>query len=339
VRLARLAEVSPTATLATDARSGLSASEKSLPSKYFYDVVGSELFDRITRLPEYYLTRTERAILEQHAGEIPGISRTETLVELGSGTSEKTRLLLSALRAAGTLRRFVAFDVDPQVLMAAGRAITTEYAPIEVVGLVGDFEEHLDQLPAYPHRMVAFLGSTIGNLEPAGRAQLLAGVRTTMGPDGTFLLGVDLVKSVARLHAAYDDSAGVTAAFNKNVLAVLNRELGATFDLGSFDHIAVWDAENSWVDIRLRSRRRQCVHIAALALDVPLEAGEEIRTEISAKFTRDGIEGELEAAGLRPVAWWTDPAGDFGLSLSTPDEPRWGSGRPSPSSGRERTYP
>jgi L-histidine N-alpha-methyltransferase len=225
--------------------------------------------------------------------------------------------LLSALRAAGTLRRFVAFDVDPQVLESASRAIAAEYAPIEVEGLVGDFEQHLDRLPRYPHRMVAFLGSTIGNLDRDGRARLLHAVRATMGADGTFLLGIDLVKSAERLQAAYDDAAGVTAQFNKNILGVLNRELGASFDLDSFDHVARWDAEHSWIDVRLRSRRQQCVHIASLGMDVPFEAGEEIWTEISAKFTRPGIEAELAAAGLRPVAWWTDPAGDFGLSLST----------------------
>lgn len=316
--LTRLAELDPARTLATDVRIGLAAEVKTLPSKYFYDAVGSDLFDQITRLPEYYPTRAERSILQASAAEIVAASPTETLVELGSGTSEKTRLLLAAARDAGRLRRFVAFDVDPEVLRSATSAIADEFAPIEVEGLVGDFERHLDRLPHYPARMVAFLGSTIGNLDRAGRGRFLRGVRATMDSDGSFLLGVDLIKSVERLLAAYDDAAGVTAGFNRNVLAVLNRELGATFDLDTFEHVAVWNADESWIEMRLRSTRRQCVHVAALGMDVPFEAGEEIRTEISAKFSRPGIEDELVAAGLRPAAWWTDAAGDFALSLCVP---------------------
>ncbi len=316
--LTRLAEDQPASTLAEDVRIGLAAEVKTLPSKYFYDAVGSDLFDQITRLPEYYPTRAERSILAASAAEIVAESPTETLVELGSGTSEKTRLLLAAARDAGRLRRFVAFDVDPEVLKSATTAIAAEFAPIEVEGLVGDFEQHLDRLPHYPARMVAFLGSTIGNLDRAGRGRLFRGVRATMDSDGTFLLGVDLVKSVDRLLVAYDDAAGVTAEFNRNVLAVLNREVGAAFDLDTFEHVAFWNAEQSWMEMRLRSTRRQCVHIAALGMDVPFEAGEEIRTEISAKFTRPGVEDELVTAGLRPAAWWTDDAGDFALSLSVP---------------------
>ncbi len=316
--LTRLADGDPLRTLADDVRVGLSGDQKTLPSKYFYDAIGSELFDRITRLPEYYPTRAERSILTTSAAEIAATTRTETLIELGSGTSEKTRLLLSALRDAGTLRRFVAFDVDPEVLKSATTAIAAEFAPIEVGGLVGDFEQHLDRLPRYPARMVAFLGSTIGNLDPAGRGRLLRGVRSTMVEGSTLLLGVDLVKSVDRLHAAYDDPSGITADFNRNVLAVLNRELGATFDLHAFEHVAVWNPDESWIEMRLRSTRRQCVRIAALNLDVPFEAGEAIRTEISAKFSRAGVEAELEAAGLQPVSWWTDGDGDFALSLSVP---------------------
>ncbi len=317
--LTRLAEIDPARTLAEDVRSGLGGADKSLPSKYFYDAVGSELFDRITRLPEYYPTRAERAILERRADEIAARSAAETLVEIGSGTSEKTRLLLAALRRAGSLRRFVAFDVDPTVLDQATAAIAAEFAPIQVEGLVGDFERHLDRLPAYPRRMVAFLGSTIGNLDRAGRARFFGAIRDSMADDDTFLLGADLIKSVDRLHAAYDDAAGVTAAFNRNVLSVLNRELGATFDPAAFDHVARWNAEQSWIEMRLRSRRRQCVHIAALGMDVPFEPGEEIRTEISAKFTRSGLGAELAAAGLRIESWWTDDDGDFALTLAVPD--------------------
>ena len=317
-----MAEPDPVRTLAEDVRVGLGGPDKTLPSKYFYDAVGSDLFDQITRLPEYYPTRAERSILVRRADEIAAASRAETLVEIGSGTSEKTRLLLSALRTAGTLHRFVAFDVDRTVLASATAAIRNEFDPIEVSGLVGDFERHLALIPAYPRRMVAFLGSTIGNLDRTGRAGFFAAIRSSMSTDGTFLLGADLVKPVDRLLAAYDDSAGVTAAFNKNVLAVLNTELQATFDLDAFDHVAAWNAAESWIEMRLRSRRRQCVHIGALGMDVPFEAGEEIRTEISAKFTRERVEAELTAAGLRLADWWTDDDGDFALVLCVPGDVR-----------------
>ena len=307
--------------LADDVRAGLTATPKVLPPKYFYDARGSELFDEITRLPEYYPTRAERAILEAHAGEIAAASGAETLLELGSGTSEKTRLLLHALRDAGTLRRFVPFDVDPVVLEEAARAVSAELPGVAVEPEVGDFEQHLGDLPRRPRTMVAFLGSTIGNLDPVQRAAFLRDVRELLGPaddGGTLLLGTDLVKDPARLVAAYDDAQGVTAEFNKNVLAVIRRSLDADVDPGSFRHVALWDAEREWIEMRLESTRDQVVHLGALDLDVPFAAGEQVRTEISAKFRRDGVTAELAAAGLHVTHWFTDDAGDFALSLSRP---------------------
>jgi L-histidine N-alpha-methyltransferase len=306
------------AALRTDALAGLTATPKSLPPRWFYDERGSELFDEITRLPEYYPTRAERAVLEARAGEIASASGADVLVELGSGTSEKTRLLLSALHDAGTLRRFVPFDVDPTVLEAAGAEITAEYPGVAVDAVVGDFTEHLDRLPREGRRLVAFLGSTIGNLEPAPRAAFLAELAATLSPGDSFLLGTDLVKDPARLVPAYDDAAGVTAEFNRNVLAVLNRELGAGFDPATFEHVALWDAGAEWIEMRLRSTVDQVVAVPELDLQVAFAAGEEMRTEVSAKFRPERVEAELAAAGLRLTRWWTDPDGDFGVSLSVP---------------------
>ncbi len=306
------------AALRADALAGLTATPKSLPPRWFYDARGSELFDEITRLPEYYPTRAERAVLETHAGEMAAASGAGVLVELGSGTSEKTRLLLTALSRAGTLRRFVPFDVDPSVLATAGAAISAEYPGVAVDAVVGDFTRHLDLLPRSGRRLVAFLGSTIGNLEPEPRAEFLRDLAATLQPGDSFLLGTDLVKDPARLVRAYDDAAGVTAAFNRNVLAVLDRELGADFDPAAFEHVAVWDADAEWIEMRLRSRTDQVVRVPALDLEVPFAAGEEMRTEVSAKFRRERVEAELAGAGLRLTHWWTDPDGDFGVSLSTP---------------------
>jgi L-histidine Nalpha-methyltransferase len=248
--------------------------------------------------------------------EIAVATGAEVLVELGSGTSEKTRLLLTALRAAGTLHRFVPFDVDPSVLRAAGAALSQAYPGLQVEAVVGDFTRHLDALPTGGRRLVAFLGSTIGNLEPHDRAQFLAELATTLQPGDAFLLGTDLVKDPERLVRAYDDAAEVTAAFNKNVLAVLNRELRAGFDLDGFEHVALWDAEHEWIEMRLRSRSDQVVAVATLDLEVTFATGEDLRTEISAKFRREGVERELAAAGFAMTHWWTDAADDFALSLS-----------------------
>jgi L-histidine N-alpha-methyltransferase len=302
--------------LEADVRAGLGASPKTLPPKWFYDDRGSELFDEITRLPEYYPTRTERSILVEHAREIAELTKADTLVELGSGTSEKTRLLLDALRDAGTLERFVPFDVSEQTLRDAAAAVAREYAGVRVHAVVGDFEHHLGELPRGGTRLVAFLGSTIGNLAPAARAEFLADLAATLAPGDALLLGTDLVKDVDRLVAAYDDAAGVTAAFNRNVLSVLDHELDADFDPDAFEHVARWNADAEWIEMWLRSRRAQAVHLRALGLTVEFAAGEELRTEISAKFRREGVELELAAAGFHLDQWWTDPSGDFALSLS-----------------------
>jgi L-histidine N-alpha-methyltransferase len=306
------------AALRADALAGLTARPKTLPHRWFYDERGSGLFDQITRLPEYYPTRAERTVLEVRAGEIAAASGADTLIELGSGTSEKTRLLLTALHEAGTLRRFVPFDVDPSVLRAAGAAITAEYPEISVEAVVGDFTRHLGELPrsVSGRRLVAFLGSTIGNLEPGPRGKFIAELSDTLQPGDSFLLGTDLVKDPDRLVRAYDDADGVTAAFNRNVLAVLDRELKADFDPDAFEHVALWDGEHEWIEMRLRSRVDQVVTVVELDLQVPFAAGEELHTEVSAKFRREGVEQELAAAGLAMTHWWTDPAGDFGVSLS-----------------------
>ncbi len=306
------------AQMAVDVREGLGRTPRSLPPKYFYDARGSELFDAITRLPEYYPTRTERAILVDVVGEIVEVTGARTLIELGSGTSEKTRLLLDSLRDAGTLERFVPFDVDPAVLAEASASVAAEFPGLEVSPVVGDFEQHLPTLPGGPQRLLAFLGSTLGNLDPDQRRAFLHDVRSTLGAGDFFLLGTDLVKAPQRLVAAYDDAQGVTASFNKNVLAVLNRELGADFAADGFEHVAVWDAAEERIEMRLRSTREQLVRIERLDLVARFAEGEEMRTEISSKFRREGVEAELAAAGLRVTRWWTDPAGDFALSLSEP---------------------
>jgi L-histidine N-alpha-methyltransferase len=304
--------------LRADARAGLTASPKVLPPKWFYDEEGCRLFDEITRLPEYYPTRTERAILARHAGDIAARMSADTLVELGSGTSEKTRLLLDALSAHGSLRRFVPFDVSEPTLRDAANAIELEYPGVDVHAVVGDFERHLDRLPGGGTRLVAFLGSTIGNLDPDGRARFYRSIAAGLAPDDALLLGTDLVKDTRRLEAAYDDSAGVTAAFNRNVLSVLNRELAADFVPDRFAHVARWNPAEEWIEMRLRSLGTQTVHVDGLDLEVAFADGEEMRTEISAKFRRERVEAELAAAGLALAAWWTDPGGDFALSLSVP---------------------
>lgn len=311
-----LAADSATLALRRDVYDGLTQTPKSLPPKWFYDETGSDLFDQITRLPEYYPTRAEAEILRDRAAEIAAASGADTLVELGSGTSEKTRLLLSALRDAGSLRRFVPFDVDAGMLQTASSGILGDYPGIEIDAVCGDFEEHLDKIPRVGRRLVVFLGSTIGNLTTGPRADFLSTLSETLAPGDTLLLGTDLVKDVDRLVAAYDDSAGVTARFNRNVLAVVNRELDADFDLTAFEHVAKWNATEERIEMWLRAGSPQRVRIAALDLPVDFAAGEEMLTEVSCKFRSDGVAQELAAAGLRRTRWWTDTAGDFGLSLS-----------------------
>ena len=316
------------ASLRADALAGLTATPKSLPPKWFYDAQGSALFEKITELPEYYPTRAERAILRAVAPDIAALTGAATLVELGSGSSEKTRLLLSALRDAGTLRGYVPVDVSESALAAAGDALAADYPGLAVHAVVADFEKYLGvpsdagSGPAGNDgggpRLVAFLGSTIGNMVPDERAVFLRRVRAQLRPGDAFLLGTDLVKDPAVLVAAYDDSAGVTAAFNKNVLAVLNAELGADFDLDAFDHVALWDPEREWIEMRLRAASAQTVRVVGLGLTVEFAAGEQMRTEVSAKFREAGVRAELAAAGLTMRSWWTDEGGQFGLSLAVP---------------------
>jgi L-histidine Nalpha-methyltransferase len=306
--------------LARDVRSGLTSRPKELPPRWFYDERGSQLFEEITRLPEYYLTRREREILAERSAEIATLAGAETLVELGSGTSEKTRILLNALRKEGRLRRFVPFDVSEPTLRAASEAIAAGFPGLEVHAVVGDFQRHVELLPPGERRLVAFLGSTIGNLLPAERAGFLRSLADALDPGEWLLLGVDLVKDEERLLAAYDDSAGVTADFNRNVLAVVNRELRGGFDLDAFEHVARWDAEGERIELALRSVRAQRVAVRDLALEVELAEGEEIRTEWSAKFRHEGVEAELGAAGLELARWWTDARGDFGLALARAGE-------------------
>jgi len=302
--------------LRADARDGLLAEPKWLPPKWFYDSRGSELFEQITMLPEYYPTRAEREILIARAGEIAAQTGAHTLVELGSGSSEKTRLLLDALRSHGTLHEFVPLDVSETALREAAAALGEDYPGLSVHGVVGDFTEHLGKLPGEPPRVVAFLGGTIGNLLPDERAEFLRSVRDVLQPDEWLLLGTDLVKDPDVLVRAYDDAAGVTAEFNKNVLRVLNRQLGADFDIDAFEHVAIWDAENEWIEMHLRATRPMSVLLPEIGLGVEFAEGEELSTEISAKFRREGIDAELAIAGFDLTSWWTDSENRFALSLA-----------------------
>lgn len=311
-----LSEDSAYLALCRDVFDGLQMTPKSLPTKWFYDSVGSDLFDQITRLPEYYPTRAEAGILRAHSADIAAASEADTLVELGSGTSEKTRMLLNALRDRGSLRRFVPFDVDAGVLSSAAKALKSEYQGIEIHAVCGDFEEHLAEIPDGGRRLFVFLGSTIGNLTPGPRAEFLATLAGVMQPGDSLLLGTDLVKDPERLVRAYDDAAGVTARFNRNVLAVINRELDADFVLDAYRHVARWNTAEERIEMWLRADRRQRVRVGALELTVEFAPGEELLTEVSCKFRPDGVAAELVAAGLRRTRWWTDDGGDFGLSLA-----------------------
>lgn len=311
-----LTEADLAAALRRDARDGLTAEAKHLPPKWFYDERGSLLFDDITRLEEYYPTRRETEILQREAGAIAARTGATTLLELGSGTSTKTRLLLDALAAHGTLARIVPFDVCEPILVTAGPELAARYAGVRVDAVVGDFEQHLGRLPMEGTTLVAFLGGTIGNLAPAARGKFLQELTDQMAPGDWLLLGTDLVKDPARLVAAYDDAAGVTAEFNRNVLHVLNRELGGDLQPYRFAHVARWDREQQWIEMHLRAEGAQQARLAALDLDVSFEDGELIHTEISAKLTRARIAEELTAAGLEVDQILTDAAGDFALSLS-----------------------
>ncbi|MFD5344700.1 L-histidine N(alpha)-methyltransferase [Streptomyces anulatus] len=302
------------AALRADVLSGLTRHPKTLPPKWFYDARGSELFEEITRLPEYYPTRAEREILAARAEEIAAASGARTVIELGSGSSEKTRHLLDVLPE---LHSYVPVDVSESALTGAADSLLAEHPGLSVHALIADFTGGL-ALPGTPGpRLVVFLGGTIGNLLPEERAAFLRSVRSLLSPGDALLLGTDLVKDEETLVAAYDDAAGVTAAFNKNVLSVVNRELGADFPLDDFDHLAVWNPRDRWIEMRLRARRALSVKIRELDLVVPFEAGEELRTEVSAKFRQEDVREELSAAGMRLTQWWTDSAGRFALSLAT----------------------
>jgi L-histidine Nalpha-methyltransferase len=304
-----------------DVRAGLLAEPKELAPKYFYDEQGSQLFEQITELPEYYPTRAERAILVERADEIVAAAGSpRTLVELGSGSAAKTRHLLSAMRHAGCLRTYVPVDISAEITQETAESLVREYPGLAVHGLVCDFEHHLERIPDGEggSRLVAFLGGTIGNLYPEARREFLGRLADLLEPGDSLLLGTDLIKDHARLEAAYDDAQGVTAEFNKNVLTVLNRELGADFDLDAFEHVARYDAAEARMDIRLRSLAHQAIRLGELDLTVEFAAGEEMRTEISAKFTRERLERVYAEAGLAMGGWFTDPAGDYALSLGRP---------------------
>ncbi len=305
-----------TAELRADVVAGLTAAQKWLPPKWFYDADGSELFEKITQLPEYYPTRSEREVLAAHAGDVAELTGAHTLVELGSGSSEKTRLLLDALTAHGTLEAFVPLDVSESALAEAAEAISKDYPGLAVRGVVGDFTQHLALLPDGQPRVVAFLGGTVGNFLPAERATFLRSVRDVLDEGEWLLLGTDLVKDPRILERAYDDAAGVTAEFDKNVLRVINARLGANFDVDEFEHVSHWDAGNEWIEMRLRARRALTVEIPGADLTVSFAEGEHVRTEISAKFRPSGVEAELAAAGFALEHWWTDSQQRFGVSLA-----------------------
>jgi L-histidine Nalpha-methyltransferase len=305
--------------LPDDVLDGLTRPFKELPPKHLYDARGAELFDRICDLPEYYPTRTERAILNRHAGAIARRTGMAELVELGSGTATKTRVLLDAMAAAGTLWRYVPFDVAEQTVRDCAAALAEEYDELRIHGIVGDFERHLRAIPRPEPdrpRVVAFLGGTIGNFTPGTRRRFLRALGELLSASDYLLLGTDLVKDVDVLEAAYDDAQGVTAEFNRNVLHVLNRELDADFPCELFEHVAFFDTEHEWIEMRLRARRACHVRIDALDLDVDFARGEELRTEISAKFTRARVEADYAAAGLELAEWFTDEDGLFALSLA-----------------------
>jgi L-histidine N-alpha-methyltransferase len=297
-------------SLADDVLDGLTRPFKELPPKHFYDTRGSELFEAICAQPEYYPTRTELAILSARAGEL--MDGVDELVELGSGATTKARLLL----AGSDAQRYVPVDVSESVVRAAGDELAD--LGVEVHGVVGDVERHLDRLPPpCGRRAVAFLGGTIGNFPPGSRRRFLRTVGSLLAPGDRLLLGTDLVKDPTIIEAAYNDAAGVTAEFNRNVLDVVNRELDGDFDLDAFEHVAFYDRSREWIEMRLRALTPQRVRIAALDLTVDFGHREELRTEISAKFTRERIAGDLAAAGLRLESLVADPRDWFAVSVAT----------------------
>jgi len=305
--------------LADDVLDGLTRPFKELPPKHFYDAAGADLFDRICEQPEYYPTRTERAILVERSAEIAALTGASELVELGSGTAVKTRILLQAMADAGTLERYVPIDVTEGMVRDVAEQLVEEHPGLAVHGIVGDFERHLQHVPEPDGpRIVAFLGGTLGNFTPGSRRRFLRQLAKLLRPQDFLLLGTDLVKDPAIIEAAYDDAAGVTAAFNRNVLKVVNAELDADFDPEAFEHVAFYDHEREWLEMRLRASRKMSVHIGALGLDIDFAPREELRTEISAKFTPERLRDDLAAAGLELAELLTDTDRMFALSLSRP---------------------
>jgi L-histidine Nalpha-methyltransferase len=305
--------------IADEVREGLTRRPlKELPPKYFYDARGSRLFDQITTLPEYYPTRCERAILNRYAPEIVETTGAQELVELGSGTASKTRALLYAMAGAGTLERYLPFDVDESVVQSCAGELIELYPGLRVHGVVGDFYRHLERVPAGERRLVAFLGGTIGNFYPEERADFLARIRGLMRDGDHLLIGTDLVKDRQVLEAAYNDSQGVTADFNRNILRVLNDGLDADFDLAAFEHVAFFDEANSWIEMRLRANGAQQVRIDGADLEISFADGEEIRTEISSKFTLEAVRRELTAARMHLDEFFTDEGGLFGVAFASP---------------------
>jgi len=302
----------------TDALQGLQGDEKSIPPVWFYDERGSRLFEEITQLPEYYPTRAERALLEAHAPAIAELSKADTLVELGAGACDKTRVLLTALQETGMLSRYVPFDVSDDFVRSAVTALSREYDALDIHVVIGDFHQHLGEIPSEGRRMIAFLGGTIGNLDPAQRARFLFDLNCTMSSDDSLLLGTDLVKDPSRLVAAYDDAAGVTADFNRNVLRVLNEQLGGNFDPDNFRHVALWNEQQQWIEMRLRAEAAAEVSLADAGITVRFDEGEDLLTEISAKFTPERVARELSEAGFVVEEMWGAEDGEFLLSLAHP---------------------
>lgn len=305
--------------VARDVREGLTGDPRSLPSKYFYDERGSRLFERITELPEYYLTRAERGLLDRHSERIAELTRCEELVELGSGSSKKTRLLIEAALARGTLRRYIPFEVSQEIVEATARRLADQYPRLQVHAVVGDFERHMDYVPPGSRRLFVLLGSTLGNFPDREAVAFLTRIREVMDGGDWLLLGVDLVKEVARLEAAYNDSQGVTAAFNRNILEVVNAHVDADFDPDAFEHVAIWDARASRIESSLRSTRDQTVRLRRLGLTVEFAAGERLHTEVSCKYTRESVGQILDRAGLRLEHWFASDDPAFALSLSRRD--------------------
>jgi L-histidine N-alpha-methyltransferase len=301
---------------ARDVRRGLTGTPKRLPSKYFYDERGSRLFQRITQQPEYYLTRAETRLLERDAKRIAEITEFEDLVELGSGSAEKTRRLIDAGRGSGRMRRYVPFEVSRETAESSARELAGRYPDLEVHAVIGDFERHLEEIPEGGRRLIALLGSTIGNFPDEQSVPFLAEIKRVMRDEDWFLLGIDLVKDKDVLEAAYNDAQGVTAEFNRNILNVINEQVDGDFDVEAFEHVARYNEDRSRIESGLRSKRAQSVRLRRLDLEIEFEPGENLRTEVSCKYTRPSLTRLLARAGLRMHRWFTDESRTFALSLS-----------------------